>query len=58
MHTSGSTGQPKGIMVQHRPVANLIAWINPALGIGGVGPSDRVLFVTSLCFDLSVWDIF
>ncbi|HEX6862807.1 MAG TPA: amino acid adenylation domain-containing protein, partial [Thermoanaerobaculia bacterium] len=55
IHTSGSTGQPKGIVVQHRPVANLIAWINPAFGLG---PSDRVLFVTSLCFDLSVWDIF
>ncbi|HJX26691.1 MAG TPA: amino acid adenylation domain-containing protein, partial [Thermoanaerobaculia bacterium] len=55
IHTSGSTGQPKGIVVQHRPVANLIAWINRELG---VGPADRVLFVTSLCFDLSVWDIF
>ena len=55
IHTSGSTGQPKGIVVQHRPVANLIAWINPMFDLG---PSDRVLFVTSLCFDLSVWDIF
>jgi amino acid adenylation domain-containing protein len=55
IHTSGSTGHPKGIVVQHRPVANLIAWINPAFGLG---PSDRVLFVTSICFDLSVWDVF
>jgi amino acid adenylation domain-containing protein len=55
IHTSGSTGQPKGIAVQHRPVANLFAWLNPAFGIG---PDDRVLFVTSLCFDLSVYDIF
>jgi amino acid adenylation domain-containing protein len=55
IHTSGSTGQPKGIAVQHRPVANLIQWLNPAFG---VGPEDRVLFVTSLAFDLSVWDIF
>ena len=55
IHTSGSTGQPKGIAVQHRPVANLIHWINREFGIG---PADRVLFVTSLCFDLSVWDVF
>ena len=55
IHTSGSTGQPKGIAVQHRPVANLFAWLNDAFGIG---PDDRVLFVTSLCFDLSVYDIF
>ncbi len=55
IHTSGSTGRPKGIAVQHRPVANLIQWLNPAFG---VGPEDRVLFVTSLAFDLSVWDVF
>jgi amino acid adenylation domain-containing protein len=55
IHTSGSTGRPKGIAVQHRPVANLIHWLNPAFG---VGPEDRVLFVTSLAFDLSVWDLF
>ncbi len=55
IHTSGSTGRPKGIAVQHRPVINLIHWLNPALG---VGEDDRVLFVTSLAFDLSVWDLF
>jgi amino acid adenylation domain-containing protein len=55
IHTSGSTGEPKGIVVQHRPVANLIAWINRALGIGA---RDRLLFVASLSFDLSVYDVF
>ena len=53
--TSGSTGTPKGVMVRHRPVVNLIEWVNRELG---VGPADRVLFVTSLCFDLSVYDVF
>src|ERR1041385_1295258 len=24
IHTSGSTGEPKGVMVQHRPIINLI----------------------------------
>jgi amino acid adenylation domain-containing protein len=55
IHTSGSTGEPKGIVVQHRPAANLVDWINRMFEIG---PADRGLFVTSLCFDLSVWDIF
>jgi len=55
IHTSGSTGVPKGIAVQHAPAVNLIGWINAAFGIG---PADRLLFVTSLCFDLSVYDIF
>jgi amino acid adenylation domain-containing protein len=55
IHTSGSTGAPKGIAVQHAPAVNLIAWVNRSFG---VGPGDRLLFVTSLCFDLSVYDIF
>jgi amino acid adenylation domain-containing protein len=55
IHTSGSTGLPKGIGVQHRPVVNLIEWVN---GTMDVGPDDRLLFVTSLGFDLSVYDLF
>ena len=55
IHTSGSTGQPKGIVVAHRSAVNLIACLNRTFG---VGPDDRGLFVTSLCFDLSVYDIF
>jgi amino acid adenylation domain-containing protein/non-ribosomal peptide synthase protein (TIGR01720 family) len=53
--TSGSTGTPKGVVIQHRPVINLIEWVNSTFG---VGPTDRLLFVTSICFDLSVYDIF
>ncbi len=53
--TSGSTGAPKGVVLQHRPVVNLIEWVNKTYR---VGPGDRLLFVTSLCFDLSVYDIF
>ena len=53
--TSGSTGSPKGVMVTHRPVINLIEWVNQRFNIGS---EDRVLFITSLCFDLSVYDIF
>ena len=55
IHTSGSTGEPKGIVVQHRPAANLVDWINRTFEIG---PGDRGLFVASLAFDLSVYDIF
>ena len=55
IHTSGSTGEPKGIAVQHRPAVQLVDWINRTFAIG---PQDRGLFVTSLGFDLSVYDIF
>jgi tyrocidine synthetase III len=53
--TSGSTGVPKGVVVTHKPVINLIEWVNSTFA---VGPEDRLLFVTSLSFDLSVYDIF
>jgi amino acid adenylation domain-containing protein len=55
IYTSGSTGQPKGVMVRHRRAVNLIDWVNGAFNIG---PRDRLLFVTSICFDLSVYDVF
>ena len=54
IYTSGSTGAPKGVMIEHRSASNTIADINARCGIG---PGDRVLAVSSLSFDLSVWDI-
>ncbi|HYP28245.1 MAG TPA: amino acid adenylation domain-containing protein [Blastocatellia bacterium] len=53
--TSGSTGEPKGVLVSHKSVVNVLDWVNANYK---VGPGDRLLFVTSLCFDLSVYDIF
>lgn len=53
--TSGSTGTPKGVAVMHQPVINLIEWLNRRFGIG---EQDKLLFTTSLGFDLSVYDIF
>ncbi|RIE04410.1 class I SAM-dependent methyltransferase [Cohnella faecalis] len=53
--TSGSTGTPKGVVVRHKPVINVIEWVNRH---HGVGPGDVLLFLTPLCFDLSVYDIF
>lgn len=55
LFTSGSTGTPKGVVVSHRPVVNVIDWVN---GSFGVNERDRLFFITSLCFDLSVYDIF
>ncbi|OQY27011.1 MAG: hypothetical protein B6244_11790 [Candidatus Cloacimonetes bacterium 4572_55] len=55
IYTSGSTGTPKGVVVRHKPVINLIDWVNKTFHIGS---SDRVLFITSYCFDLSVYDVF
>ncbi|MBN9549741.1 MAG: amino acid adenylation domain-containing protein [Alphaproteobacteria bacterium] len=53
--TSGSTGMPKGVMIDHRGAANTIADLNTRYA---VGPDDTMLALSSLSFDLSVYDIF
>nr|QEO74523.1 AMP-dependent synthetase and ligase [uncultured bacterium] len=55
IYTSGSTGTPKGVMIEHHSAVNLIGWVNREMA---VGPEDRVLMVSSICFDLSVYDVF
>ncbi|GAA2485582.1 non-ribosomal peptide synthetase [Actinocorallia cavernae] len=53
--TSGSTGDPKGVEVTHGAAANTIEDINDRYGVGA---DDRVLAVSALDFDLSVYDVF
>lgn len=53
--TSGSTGLPKGVMIDHRGAVNTVRDINARFGVTA---ADRVLAVSSLTFDLSVYDIF
>ncbi|HEX4966518.1 MAG TPA: amino acid adenylation domain-containing protein, partial [Thermoanaerobaculia bacterium] len=53
--TSGSTGQPKGVMIDHRGALNTVVDVNRRFL---VSPADRVLGLSSLSFDLSVYDIF
>ncbi len=55
IYTSGSTGLPKGVMIDHRGALNTVLDINQRFG---VGPQDRVLAVSRLSFDLSVYDVF
>ncbi|WP_196137573.1 non-ribosomal peptide synthetase [Aliikangiella sp. G2MR2-5] len=55
IYTSGSTGTPKGVMIAHHSAVNLIQWVNQTYQIG---VSDKLLFITSMCFDLSVYDMF
>ncbi len=55
IYTSGSTGRPKGVVLDHRGPLNTIIDINRRFGITC---ADVLFGVSSLCFDLSVYDIF
>ncbi|SFV09579.1 non-ribosomal peptide synthetase [Pseudomonas sp. OV546] len=55
LYTSGSTGQPKGVMNEHGALMNRLHWMQDAFPIG---PDDRVLQKTPYSFDVSVWEFF
>jgi non-ribosomal peptide synthetase component F/acyl carrier protein len=55
LYTSGTTGEPKGVMISHRSVVNVVTDCNDRFG---VGPSDRFIGISAFNFDLSVYDVF
>ncbi len=55
LYTSGSTGDPKGILITHRNALVFIDWMREAFE---VSTHERILSRAPLQFDLSVFDIF
>src|SRR5438874_5956455 len=55
LFTSGSTGQPKGVMVSH---ANVLHYVNHVTKRYGIQNSDRLSQTFDLTFDLSAHDLF
>lgn len=55
LYTSGTTGQPKGVMVTHRNVINVVDDCQRRFAIQ---PEDRFFAISAFNFDLSVWDLF
>jgi amino acid adenylation domain-containing protein/non-ribosomal peptide synthase protein (TIGR01720 family) len=55
IYTSGSTGKPKGVAIAHRNVLALIDWSQSVFSREDI---QGVLASTSVCFDLSVWELF
>lgn len=55
LYTSGTTGEPKGVMVSHRSVANVVADCNERFAVDA---RDRFFAISAFSFDLSVYDVF
>jgi amino acid adenylation domain-containing protein/non-ribosomal peptide synthase protein (TIGR01720 family) len=55
IYTSGSTGQPKGVGISHRSAVAMAWWGGEIVGADEL---DGMLASTSVCFDLSVFELF
>jgi amino acid adenylation domain-containing protein len=55
LYTSGSTGQPKGVLATHRSAVNRLHWM---WQVYPFAPAERCCQKTSLSFVDSVWEIF
>ena len=53
IYSSGSTGSPNGIMVEHRGLCNLAAFQKKVFGLR---PNDRTLQLFSVNFDAWMWE--
>jgi len=54
VYTSGSTGQPKGVEITHRGLANLVTWHLDAFSVTA---ADRASHLAGLGFDAAGWEL-
>jgi amino acid adenylation domain-containing protein len=55
IYTSGSTGVPKGVAIAHESATRFIQWAGEIFEPQAL---SGVLFSTSICFDLSIFELF
>ncbi len=55
LYTSGSTGEPKGVLLEHGALCNRMLWLGSTFGLGA---DDAMLTQASPGFDVSVGQLF
>jgi amino acid adenylation domain-containing protein len=55
IYTSGSTGRPKGVAIEHQSTVSFLHWVRESFSGAEL---SGVLASTSICFDLSVFEMF
>jgi fengycin family lipopeptide synthetase D len=53
-YTSGSTGAPKGVMIEH---GNVVSFTQNLESVFGINAEDKILAITNITFDISVLEI-
>ncbi|WP_051237157.1 non-ribosomal peptide synthetase [Paenibacillus pinihumi] len=54
LYTSGTTGLPKGVAIEHRSLVNRLHWMQKTYP---VGRGDTLLQKTPFTFDVSIWEL-
>ncbi|MBD8489586.1 amino acid adenylation domain-containing protein [Echinicola sp. CAU 1574] len=55
LYTSGSTGKPKGVQISHRNLSNFLLSVRKK---PGMYPSDKLLAITTISFDIACLEMF
>lgn len=57
IYTSGSTGKPKGVLIEHKSFVNFLYTMYDGYA-GDIGPEDRGLTLSSISFDVTIFELF
>ncbi|BDU23177.1 non-ribosomal peptide synthetase [Dyella sp. GSA-30] len=52
--TSGTTGMPKGVVIEHHSLVNLVTWHNREFSVSS---QSRLTLMAKIGFDISQWEI-